>query len=259
VAVPAGQTFEPRPLSEALGAELELAGLSDVDSATVETLMATLDDCALLLFRCQRLSPEDLITITRRFGVPERFPEARARSEFPEVCIVTNDPRQAPTQPVYWHTDGAQQPQPPSLSLFYAVRTPSSGGETLFADARAAYDSLPAKLREQIEGHRAILPSGLEQPLVRMHPRTGRRAIYADFGRTVGITGLERDDARTVLRDLRDHVTRPGAVYAHRWVPGDLALWDNAALLHSATPPSAADGRRLMWRTTVRGEPVIPG
>jgi taurine dioxygenase len=259
VAVRMGQIFESRPLSPALGAELALTELLDLDPPTVEALLATLDQYALVVFREQRLSPEDLIRITRRFGVPERFPDARATSEFPEVCIVTNDPRQAPAQPVYWHTDGAQQPEPPSLSLFYAVRTPSSGGETLFADARAAYDSLPAKLVERIEGRRAILPSGLEQPLVRVHPRTGRRAISADFGRTVGITGLERDDARTLLRALRDHVTRPGAVYSHSWAPGELALWDNAALLHSATSPDATDGRRLMWRTSVRGEPAIPG
>ena len=258
MAVRAGDTLESRPLSATFGAELALTDLFDLDPATVEALLAALDQYAFFLFRDQGLSPEDLIAITRRFGVPERFPEARATDEFPEVCIVTNDPRQAPAQPVYWHTDGAQQPQPPSLSLFYAVRTPSSGGETLFADARAAYDSLSAHLRERIEGRRAILPSGLEQPLVCVHPRTGRRAIYADFGRTVGITGLDRDDATTLLRALRDHVTRPGAVYTHRWAPGDLALWDNAALLHSATSPDATDGPRLMWRTSVRGESVIP-
>jgi alpha-ketoglutarate-dependent taurine dioxygenase len=259
VAARGGDTLESRRLSPVLGTELTLADLFDLDSATVEALLAALDQYALLLFRGQRLSPEDLIAITRRFGVPERFPEARATDEFPEVCIVTNDPRQAPTQPVYWHTDGAQQPEPPSLSLFYAVRTPRSGGETLFADARDAYDSLPAGLRERIDGRRAILPSGLEQPLVRVHPRSGRRAIYADFGRTVGITGLDRDDAKALLRALRDHVTRPGAVYAHSWAPGELALWDNASLLHSATSPDATDGRRLMWRTSVRGESVIPG
>ena len=259
MAVRARQTLELRPLSPTVGVELALADLFDLDSATVEALLAALDQYALLLFRGQHLSPEQLIAITRRFGVAERFPEARATNEFPEVCIVTNDPRQAPAQPVYWHTDGAQQPQPPSLSLFYAVRTPSSGGETLFADARDAYDSLPAKLRQRIEGRRAILPSGLEQPLVRVHPRTGRRAIYADFGRTVGITGLDRDDARTVLRALRDHVARPGAVYTHSWAPGELALWDNAALLHSATSPDATDGHRVMWRTSVRGDSVISG
>jgi taurine dioxygenase len=228
-----------------------------LDSATVEALLTALEPYGLLLFRLERLTPPELIAITRHFGVPERFPASRATSEFPEVCIVTNDPRQAPAQPVYWHTDGVQQPEPPSLSLFYAARTPTSGGETLFADARVAYDSLPAELRDRIEGRRAILPSGLEQPLVRVHPRSGRRAVYADFGRTVGIGGLDRDDAKTLLRDLRDHVSRPEMVYTHKWAPGELALWDNAALLHSATSPKATDGRRIMWRTSVRGEPVI--
>ena len=233
--------------------------LLDLDDTELEHVRAALDRDGLVLAPDQRLSPDDLIVFTRRFGEPERFPESRAVADLPEVCIVTNDPRQAPAQPVYWHTDGAQQPEPPRLSFFYAARVPTSGGETLFADARAAYDDLPDQLRTQISGRRAILPSGLEQPLVRRHPRTGRLAVYADFGRTVGITGLDRDAARALLRELRAHVARPETVCVHRWTQGELAIWDNVAVLHSATDPGRSEGLRVMWRTTVRGEPVVPG
>jgi taurine dioxygenase len=255
-AMPAA-ALDLRRLSPVLGAELAEVQLLDSDEAVIGAVWSALDRHALLLVREQRLSPEDLIALTRRFGEPEQFPESRAVRELPEVCIVTNDLRAAPNQPVYWHTDGALQPEPASLSLFYAVRTPSSGGETLFADAREAYDSLPGGLRERIEGRRTVLPSGLEQPLVRRHPRTGRRALYADFGRTVGITGLDRDAARTLLKDLRAHVARPAATYAHKWTLGDLAIWDNASILHSATKPPPADELRIMWRTSVRGGAVV--
>jgi len=247
-----------RPLGDVLGGEVVGGRLPvDLDSAGAEAIRAALDRHGLLLFRDQQLTPSELVDLTHRFGEPERFPESRAVKKRPEVCIVTNDPRQAPAQPVYWHTDGVQQPEPPSLSFFYAVRAPVSGGETLFADARTAYEELPEALRSAIRGRRAVLPSGLEQPLVRRHPRTGRLAVYVDFGRTVGITGLTRDRAAALLRDLRAGVARPEIVYSHRWAPGELAIWDNASVLHSATSPQSAEGLRIMWRTTVRGGPVI--
>lgn len=256
-AMSTAEALDLQPLSTVLGAELADLQLLDCDDTAIEAFRSALDRHAFVLVREQRLSPEGLTALARRFGEPERFPELRATAEFPEVCIVTNDERQAPAQPVYWHTDGAQQPEPPTLTLFYAVRTHSAGGDTLFADASEAYESLPGGLRERIEGRRAILPSGLEQPLVRLHPRTGRPALYADFGRTVGIAGLDRDDARALLGALRDHVARPGAVYTHKWRPGDLAIWDNAAVLHKPTNPPPTDELRLMWRTTIRGDAVI--
>jgi taurine dioxygenase len=255
--MPPTDTFDLRPLSPMVGAELAGAQLLDADHGGTDAVWSALDRHGLLLAREQQLTPETLIELTRRFGEPERFPELRAVAEFPEVCIVTNNPRQAPAQPVYWHSDGAQQPEPPSITLFYAVKTTDSGGETLFTDAREAYDSLPDALRERIQGRRVVLQSGVEQPLVRRHPRTDRRALYADFGRAVAITGLDRDEATALLKALRDHVGRPGAAYAHKWTPGELVIWDNAAILHSATEPPPPDQLRLMWRTTVRGGATI--
>jgi taurine dioxygenase len=240
-----------------LGAEVPGVSLLHAEDATIAELRAAVSEHGLLVFHGQELTPEGLCAVTRRFGVPEEFSHERAYPERPEVCIVTSDPRQAKAQPVYWHSDGAQQPEPPTLSLFYAVKTPGAGGETLFTDARDAYDSLSDELRRQIEGRSAVMRNGLEQPLVRVHAETGRRAIYADFGQTVGLQGLERDEAREVFAALRAHVARPEATYAVDWAPGDLAMWDNAAVLHSATRPPATGGKRLMWRTTVRGVPAV--
>jgi taurine dioxygenase len=243
-----------QPLSPVLGAQAPGARLLGADDSTIEVVRSAVRERGLVFFRDQGLSPEGLLEVTSRFGEAERFSHERAYPDRPEVCIVTSDPRQAHAQPVYWHSDGAQQPEPPTLSLFYAVKTPGHGGETLFTDAREAYDSLPGELRERIEGRRAVMRNGYAQPLVRLHEATGRRAIYADFGQTVGIEGLERDEARELFVALRSHVARPEATCALEWEPGDLAIWDNAAVLHSATRPPATGGKRLMWRTTVRGE-----
>jgi taurine dioxygenase len=247
-------TIEFPPLSTVVGAQSPGLRLVDADDSTIDAVRATVHERGLVFFRDQGLSPEGLLEVTRRFGEAERFSHERAFPERPEVCIVTSDPRQAHAQPVYWHSDGAQQPEPPTLSLFYAVKTPGHGGETLFTDARDAFDSLAGDLRERIEGRRATMRNGFAQPLVRLHEPTARRAIYADFGQTVGIEGLERDEARNLFAALRAHVARPEATLALGWEPGDLAIWDNAAVLHSATRPPADGGKRLMWRTTVRGE-----
>jgi taurine dioxygenase len=252
--MPATGAIEFRPLSPVLGVEAPGTRLLGADYPAIEAVRSAVREHGLVFFRSQDLSPEGLLEVTNRFGEAERFSHERAYPERPEVCIVTSDPRQAHAQPVYWHSDGAQQPEPPTLSLFYAVRTPGHGGETLFTDARDCYDSLPADLRERIEGRKATMRNGFAQPLVRLHEATGRRAIYADFGQTVSIEGLGRDEARDLFAALRAHVARPEATLALGWEPGDLAIWDNAAVLHSATRPPATGGKRLMWRTTVRGE-----
>jgi alpha-ketoglutarate-dependent taurine dioxygenase len=240
-----------------VGAEVPGLSLLDADEPTIAEVRGAVSEYGLLVFHGQDLTPEGLCEVTKRFGVPEEFSHERAYPERPEVCIVTSYPRQAKAQPVYWHSDGAQQPEPPTLSLFYAVKTPGDGGETLFTDARDAYDALPDELRDRIETRKAVMRNGFEQPLVRIHAETGRHAVYADFGQTVALQGLERDEARDVFAALRAHVARPEATYAVDWKPGDLAMWDNAAVLHSATRPPATGGKRLMWRTTVRGVPAV--
>jgi taurine dioxygenase len=250
-------SLDLQPLSPALGARVAGLRLLDADDETIEAVRAAATDRGLLLFPDQDLSREDMYAVTRRFGEPERFSHDRAWPDRPEVCIVSSDPRQDGAHPVYWHSDGAQQPEPPTLSLFYAVETPGSGGQTLFTDARAAYDSLPEELRLRIDGRSAMLRNGLAQPLVRLHPDTGRRSIYADFGQTVGIAGLERDEAVEIFEALRAHISRPEQTCPVDWQPGDLAIWDNGAVLHSATKPPATGGKRTMWRTTVRGGPVV--
>jgi len=187
-----------------------------------------------------------------------------------------------------WHTDQSYRRPPPDVTLLHAITTPPTDqGQTLFADCTAAYNALDAETRQQIEnlngihamswiGRRdvdvrdGVPPKPLlphqaprPQPLVRTHPVSGRKSLYLcasgqmDFvdGPIEGMEpGPDGEGAQLIDRLMR-HVTQPQFVYAHHWQPGDLVIGDNRCLLHAATWYDADTHARLLWRTTVRGNP----
>ena len=187
-----------------------------------------------------------------------------------------------------WHTDQSYRRPPPDISLFLAViPVPQGQGQTLFADGTAAYAALPPGLKARVDrldglhvGARAkrsrdavlaneprppLLPHERpqRQPLARVHPVTGKRALYmCEFGQMDWlegpIAGLERGpngEGAKLLFELMAHLTKPEFVYVHEWTKGDLLVWDNRCLVHAATWFDAEKETRLMWRTTVSGNP----
>lgn len=187
-----------------------------------------------------------------------------------------------------WHTDQSYRRPPPDISLFLAViPVPKGQGQTLFADCAAAYDALPPDLKAQVEGleglhvqpgsgrsYQAVLAGetpkpqrpherAQRQPVVRTHPVTGLRALYlCEFsqmdwidGPFIGMQPGPKGDGADLLFALMTHATRPEFVYVHEWTEGDLVVWDNRCLMHTATWFDAAHEHRVMWRTTVRGNP----
>lgn len=187
-----------------------------------------------------------------------------------------------------WHTDQSYRRPPPDISLFLAVHpVPQGQGQTLFADCAAAYDALSPELKARVDeldglhvgssarrSRRAVLagetPEPLSphrqpqrQPLVREHPVTGRRALYlCEYGQMdwvdgpiVGLQPGPHGDGAALLAALMTHMTQPRFVYAHEWTRGDLVIWDNRCLVHAATWFDADHEARVMWRTTVSGNP----
>ena len=187
-----------------------------------------------------------------------------------------------------WHTDQSFRRPPPDMSLFYAViACPKGQGQTLFADGVGAYESLPSALKERIEDlegmhvypfwgrseeevRAGVTPRPLapheqpqHQPVVREHPVTGKRALYlCESGQMDWIVGpfagMERGpdgEGAALLYELMSHYTQPRLTYAHEWKNGDLIAYDNRCLAHCATWFDADRHERLMWRTTVWGNP----
>ncbi|MGI9334806.1 MAG: TauD/TfdA dioxygenase family protein, partial [Gammaproteobacteria bacterium] len=187
-----------------------------------------------------------------------------------------------------WHTDQSFRRPPPDISLFYAVlAAPKGQGQTLYADGTAAYAALPSELESRIEGLEGIhampgcgrseqavvageTPQALEQnqlpqrqPVVRTHPVTGKRALYLceagqmDWvdGPFAGLQPGPDGDGARLLYDLMRHYTQPQFTYTHDWTRGDLIIYDNRSLIHAATWFDSSRHERLMWRTTVMGNP----
>jgi taurine dioxygenase len=187
-----------------------------------------------------------------------------------------------------WHTDQSYRRPPPDISLFFAViPAPRDQAQTLFANGTAAYEALPPGLKARVDGLDGIhvgLSAGRgrndvldgktprplgpheqpqRQPLVRTHPVTGKRALYmCEYGQMDWvdgpIAGLEPGpdgEGARLLEALVTHTTQPAFVYVHEWTEGDLVVWDNRCLIHAATWFDAETVQRLMWRTTVSGNP----
>ncbi|WP_428490879.1 TauD/TfdA dioxygenase family protein [Rhodopila sp.] len=318
--------FEPpQPLTgSGFGARLQVAeavgARRAVEAAERDPalLPAALADAGglLLLPGLQAMAdqPELLVRLSRIFGAEVEdyrhnlTPSNMVHPSVPEIFIVSNVPpvsRMPPPRPDPpltqdgtlptrfphrrgWHTDQSYRRPPPDISLFLAV-TPirRDQGQTLFADATAAYAALPPEMQARLNGldgihvqnsagrnRDAVLsgapPRGLSpherpqrQPIVRLHPVTNRPALYLceagqmDWldGPIAGMQPGPNGDGGKLLFELMSHLTRPEFVYVHEWTRGDLVVWDNRCLVHAATWFDAENEARVMWRTTVSGSP----
>jgi taurine dioxygenase len=246
-------SFTLQPLHPQVGAEISGLDVRNMTPAALDRVRTALLEYHVLVFRDQRLAPAELVAVAGQFGEPEEFADS-AYHDVPAVVPVTNQPGK-PTPP-YWHPDGVLQPEPPSLTLFFAEQVPDEGGDTLFLNAQTAYDDLPEPDKERLAKLRSVQANGVEHPMVRTHPVSGKKALYLDMGLTVGVSGVPREEAVALFRDLREHYDRPERVYRHKFRQGDLVIWDNVSAAHSATPPPDPKHPRVMLRTTVRGGPT---
>jgi taurine dioxygenase len=267
------------PLSERFGAE---AGAIPADFREVWDAFFS---AQVLVFRGQAFTPAQYLAFGRQFGRPE--PHVIDQFHHPEhadILILSN--RQKDGKPVgladagtYFHTDYSYLDVPARATLLYSIEVPKKGGDTLFADQYAAYEGLSSSLKKHIAGlvglHHygnrddldkssrtvaSVLSQEQEQkmawvrhPVARRHPVTGRTALYAVSGSSFGIEGMPQDEAVDLLDELKAHATQQKYQLSLKYGVGDVVIWDNASLLHSATLTEPDDPRTL-WRITVKEE-----
>ena len=275
-----------RKLSYALGVEvcdIDVAGPMS-EQQFGEIYRAFLDN-GILLFRDQDITREQHIEFSRRFGELDRH-EALPRDRHPqyaELLMVTNEPKPdgSPSDTKYtgrqWHSDMSFTTAPSLGSLLKSYAVPEVGGDTLFANMYKAYDALSEGMKKLIANLHGIHQSGtrklandnsgveraaeqkrlnppVAQPVVRVHPETGRKALY--IGEKVSrFDGLTAEESKPLIRYLCQHATRPEFVYRHPWRKNDILVWDNRCTMHQALGDFDETQLRHMERTTVLGTP----
>ena len=279
--------IEVKPLNPEFFAEISGVDLSrPVDPDTAGEIVAALDRYAVVVFHDQVLDDDQQIAFSRLLGPLETTrqahrPGVKLRLN-PHVSDISNldENSRVLTGADYrrmsglanqlWHTDSSFKPTPAKYSLLSARILPSWGGETQFADLRAAYDALPETMKARLEGlvaehsifnsraligftdftdaERAALPP-VPQVMVRVHPGSGRKTLY--LASHIGaIAGMPVPEARMLAFDLIEHATQPQFVHTHHWRVGDLVIWDDRCTMHRGRPYDLSEVREL-HRTTV--------
>ncbi len=238
----------------------------------------------VLVFRGQHLTPDEQIAFSRRFGdLSSHVYDQFLLPGHPEILQVSNKKNTdgsfagLPQAGRRWHSDMSNIAEPSLGSLLYAKEIPPEGGDTLFNNMYLSYETLPAATKARIEGCQAeyLLGSARKynteeerpsltaeqlasvppvvHPAIRIHPETGRKALYINPSHTVRFLDMDADESDALIAELAEHSIQPDLIYRHKWQPDDLVFWDNRCCMHLAEPPPPEYGRH-MHRTTVIGD-----
>jgi alpha-ketoglutarate-dependent 2,4-dichlorophenoxyacetate dioxygenase len=283
-----------RPLHPVFAAQVTGLDLREpLDEAAIHAIEEAINQFAVLVFPAQLITDEQQIGFSRQFGDLETTVKILRKDYVPRldprVSDVSNLDRnnQLRTRDDrlrlnglgnrLWHSDSSFKRVPARFSLLSARAIPSEGGETQFADMRAAWDALPDRAKARLDGlicehtqlfsrarigftdwseEELVKMAPVPQVLVRTHPGSQRKSLYlsSHAGR---IRGMQEPEARMLLLDLTEHATQPPFVYTHKWTPGDLVMWDNRCTMHRAREYDEAQVRDMHRTTVSDGRPTV--
>ena len=272
--------IEVRRLGAQVGAEVRGVDVKRLDEAGFASIYQAWLDSNVLVVPGQELELQDFLRYSRRFGVVVPHPSKMTRHpDVPEITVLgVNKFRADGTldEAIYrrggegWHTDGAYDEEPFKATQLYALAVPSRGGDTLFASMYAAYDGLPPRLKERLEGKKGAFTYGgrrkatallneedrdwtpVFHPIIRTHPETKRKGLYFDPGKILRIEGLEPAESDAIIDELTERMIQPDAQYRHHWRKGDIVIWDNRCSYHKAAADYPPEEHRVHWRVSIK-------
>ena len=267
------------PLCSALGAEVHGVDLSEnYESSTMSAIKKAFHENIVLLFRKQSLTPAKQVEFTSFFGAVETHPlgsRVGAESQ-PEILVLENCADTPAPRNDFWHSDISFAECPPLGSVLHALEVPGEGlGDTLFCNMYKVFEDLSPGLQKTLEGLRALhsaealvlrnndndnnaktidsVPDLVSHPVVRTHPETGRKALYVNPYFTESFEGWTSEESRLLIDWLTQLATRQENIYRHRWLQGDLLMWDNRCAMHYAVYDYGSKSR-LFHRSTAAGD-----
>ena len=272
--------MEIRQLGPQVGAEVSGVDVKTIDDATFAAMYRAWLDHNVLVVVGQELEIDDFLRYSRRFGVIRPHPSKRTRHpDYPEITLLGVNkfgPDGTLDETIYrrgaegWHTDGAYDEVPFKATQLYALAVPSRGGDTHFASMYAAYDGLPPRLKERLEGRMAAFTYGgrrqaralldpedrdwptVFHPIIRTHPETKRKGLFFDPGKILRIEGLEAAESDAIIEELTERMIQPDGEYRHAWRKGDIVIWDNRCSYHKAAGDYPPEEDRIHWRVSIK-------
>src|SRR5260370_29743180 len=267
------------PVSGALGAEVSGVDLvEDLGGGRGGVLRRGWLGRMVVVFRDQPLTPPQLLGFARRFGDTIEYPFVQGLEEYPDIIPVVKLEHERINFGGVWHSAAAYLDGPPLASMLLAREVPPAGGDTLFASMYLAYETLSDGMKRLLAGLRAVNSSAkadasrtredriaergradartlyeAAHPVVRVHPETGRKALYVNVAHTIRFEGMTEEESAPLLGYLYRHQIRPEFTCRFRWRPGSLAFWDNRCAQHNAVNDYAGH-RRVMHRITLAGD-----
>jgi taurine dioxygenase len=279
--------IEVRRLGPQIGVEIHGVDVRKLDDAGFATIYRAWLDHNVCVVPGQELQIDDFLRYSRRFGVVVPHPSKSTRHpEYPEITLLginKFDAKGRLDMAIYrrgaegWHTDGAYDEEPFKATQLYALAVPSTGGDTCFASMYAAYDALPARLKERLDGRKGAFTYGgrkkatallnpedrdwipVFHPIIRIHPETGRKGLFFDPGKIIRIEGLEEAESDALIEDLTERMIQPEGEYRHRWRKGDIVIWDNRCSYHKAAGDYPPEEDRIHWRVSIKERAATNG
>jgi taurine dioxygenase len=285
----ANRRIEVKPIAGMLGAEIHNVDLANLDDETFAEIYAAWLEHLVVFFRDQKLTPQQQIAFSKRFGDVHYHPFVKGMPEHPEILEIIKEETDTRAFGEVWHTDQMFNPKPAKATILYAKESPSFGGDTMFSNMYAAYDALsePMKavvgnIRTWSVGDRKKLGQGDKMgsaregryignekmaakvqdpgdlvtesahPLVRTHPETGRKALYLG-SHVQTLHGFKATEGKSLLDYLSAHSIFPEFTCRFRWEVGSMAIWDNRCTQHRALNDYQGQ-RRRMHRITIAGD-----
>lgn len=279
----AAQSIEVRPVSGALGAEVSGVDISaPMTRCQIDQLRSAFLEHQVICIRDQCLTPKQQTAFARRFGELDIYPFIKSLPDTPEVIEILKTEKDTTNFGGGWHSDTSYLERPALGTMLYGLEIPETGGDTMFANMHLAYEALSEGMKQLLEGLIGVNSSAqgyrggrakkmkeldgmkdkfietsevsiAEHPVVRTHPETGRKGLYASRGHTEHFKGMTPEESRPLIDFLADHAVRPEFTCRMQWEPGTLIFWDNRCTQHFAVNDYQGQ-RRRMHRVTLIGD-----
>jgi taurine dioxygenase len=272
-------------LGDGIGAEITGVDVRGLDEDGFASIYRAWLDHNVVCVRDQQLTTLDFLAYSRRFGRLAEHPSKNTRHpEHAEITLLGANkfgPDGKLDEKIYrrgatnFHTDGNYEEEPFKATQLYARAIPSRGGDTYFASMYTAYEMLPQRLKQRLEGCYGVYVYGgrrkeyntlltredfdarkpVRHPILGTHRETGRRVLYFDSVKISHIEGMDPDESNALIEEIATHMTPRGAQYTHKWRVGDIVIWDNRCSYHKAAGDYPPQEERIHWRVSIK-EPL---